>query len=404
MILHADIDAFFAAVEQAHEPRLRGKPVVVGGQPGESSVIASCSYEARRYGLHAGMPLRQARRLCPEAVFLTGSYPEYRRLSDILFGLLRDLSPTVEVVSLDEAYVDLAGAEHLHGGAFRAARILRRRAFERTGLNVSCGLGPSTIFARIATACAKPDGIGFLWPARARALLQRLPLQTLPGIGRKTLELLERLNLWRVGDLAGVPQELLQETVGARGKTLYRLARGEDARPLQPDRRPRSVSRQSALMRASTDPVLLAGYLGYLCERCAWGLREAGARARRLRVLLQYDDYRSRSGSCALGEPTDLERVLYERARPLFERLNDRRVRIRRVGVEAQSLVFRWAEQEQLWDLDRRRSSARLTRAVDAIRRRHGFHRIVQGPSIALLGKLPQTEHGFRLRTASLTR
>jgi DNA polymerase-4 len=404
VILHADIDAFFASVEQRRDPRLRDRPVVVGGRPGEASVIASCSYEARRFGLHAGMPLRRAQRLCPQAVFRTGSYPEYRRLSDTLFSLLRDLSPVVEVVSLDEAYVDLSGAEHLHGGAWRAARTLRRRAFEKTGLTVSVGLGPSRVLARLATACAKPDGIGLLFPARAHAFLRMLPLRALPGIGGKTRELFERLNLRRVGDLAGVPRDLLLETVGGRGRALYHLARGEDPRPLEPDRRPRSVSRQSALHRPSTDPALLSGYLSYLCERCALGLREAGARARRLRVHLQYDDYRSRKGAVALAEPTDLERMLYQSARPLFLRLHDRRVRIRRLGVEAQSLVFSWVEQERLWDLDRARRFARLTRAVDAIRRRHGFHRIVQGPSIALLGELPQTEHGFTLRTASLTR
>ncbi|MFQ5845140.1 MAG: DNA polymerase IV, partial [Planctomycetota bacterium] len=203
MILHADMDAFFASVEQRRDPRLRDRPVVVGGRPGEASVIASCSYEARRHGLHAGMPLRRAQRLCPRAVFLTGSYPEYRRVSDIFFSLLRDLSPVVEVVSLDEAYVDLSGAEHLHGGAWRAARALRRRAWERTGLAVSVGLGSSRVLARLATARAKPDGIGFLWPARAHAFLQALPLRALPGIGRKTLQLFERLNLRRAGDLAG---------------------------------------------------------------------------------------------------------------------------------------------------------------------------------------------------------
>jgi len=404
MILHADLDAFFASVEQHKDPALRGRPVVVGGQPDEASVIASCSYEARRFGLHAGMPLRRARELCPDAVFLTGSYPEYRALSDRVFSFLRDLSPAVEVVSLDEAYVDLAGAEHLHGGAWRAARALRRRVHEATGLAVSVGLGATRILARLATACAKPDGIGLLFPARAHAFLETLPLDALPGIGRRTLALFERLNLERVGDLARVPEELLVATIGERGRTLSRLAHGEDPRPLRPDRRPRSVSRRSALFEPTADEGVLLGYLFYLCERAALGLREAGARARTVQVHLEYADYKAREKAAALGEPADDAHALFAGAAPLFRRLHDRRVRIRRVGVTGQGLVFTAARQQSLFDAARARRGAALAGAVEQIRRRHGFHRIVQGPSVALLGRLAQNEHGFVLRTASLTR
>ncbi|MGQ0613942.1 MAG: DNA polymerase IV [Planctomycetaceae bacterium] len=404
MILHADLDAFFASVEQARDPRLRGRPVVVGGKRGEASVIASCSYEARRFGLHAGMPLREAESLCPHAAFLTGSYPEYQRVSDTVFSFLRDLSPAVEVVSLDEAYVDLEGAEHLHGGAWRAARALRRRVHGATGLALTVGLGPSRVFARLATACAKPDGIALLDPARARDLLERLPLTVLPGVGRKTADLLARLNLARVGDLARLPEELLVETVGARGRALHRLARGEDPRPLETDRRPKSVSRQSALHRESADPALLDGYLFYLCERAARELRRLGARARTVTVRFSYADHKTREGSATLREPADLDRELHAAAHALFGKLHDRRVRLRRVGVEAAGLVWGGARQEALFDAARAQRLVRLTRAVDTIRARHGFHRVVQGPSVALLKELPQTPHGFLLRTASLTR
>lgn len=404
MILHADIDAFFASVEQAKDPRLRGRPVVVGGRPGEASVIASCSYEARRHGLHAGMPLREAVRLCPDAVFLTGSYHEYRRVSDGVFAFLRDLSPDVEVVSLDEAYVDLEGAERLHHGAWRAARALRRRVHSAFGIDVTVGLGATRILARLATACAKPDGIGFLVPGGDRLFLERLPITRLPGIGRKTADLFARLNLERVGDLARVPEDLLVETVGARGRALARLARGEDPRPLDPHRRPRSVSRRSALHRESADPALLYAYLFYLCERAALGLRRARMRARAVRVHLEYSDYRSREGAAALPDPSDLDRDLFTAARALFGKLHDRRVTVRRVGVEALHLVEGGGRQATLFDERHARRFERLSAAIDRIRARHGFHRLVQGPSVSLLGELPQDEHGFVLRTASLTR
>ncbi len=422
MILHADIDAFFASVEQVKNPRLRGRPVVVGGKPGEASVIASCSYEARRFGLSAGMPLREAARLCPQAVFLTGSYPEYRRASDAVFALLADLSPQVEVVSLDEAYVDLSGAEQIHGGAWRAARSLRRRALAATGLHVTVGIGPTRILARLMTACAKPDGIGFVEPAQAQAFLATLPLSALPGIGRKTLDLLGRLNLDRVGDLARLPEDLLVETLGARGRTLSLLARGQDPRPVDSDRRKRSVSRRSALAEPSADTDLLLGYLFYLCERTALGLREIRARARSVRVSFEYADYKAREGQATLADPSDLETELFAAARPLFLKMLDRRVLVRRVGIDAHNLVFGAPRQALLFDLahgpavppgaapfppplpSRAERAARLARAVAGIRRRHGFHRIVQGPSVALMGQLPQNEHGFVLRTASLTR
>ena len=404
VILPAEIAAFFASVEQVKDPRLRGRPVVVGGKPGEASVIASCSYEARRFGLAAGMPLGQAQRLCPHAVFLTGSYPEYEKASDTVFALLRDLTPLVEVVSLDEAYADLTGSAHLFGGAWRAARALRRRVFDATGLHLSAGIGPSRVLARLATACAKPDGLGAILPGRERVFLDSLPLGALPGIGRKTLDLFGRLNLERVGDLARVPEDLLVETLGVRGRTLGALARGEDPRPLDPDRRPRSVSRRSALHVPSADPALLEAYLFYLCERASRGLKEAGARARTVKVHLEYDDFKARDGAVTLPDPTDLDRVLHDAVWPLFSRLHDRRVKIRRVGVDASGLVFGPDRQPTLFDADRKERYARLAGAVDAIRRRHGFHRIVQGPSVGLLKRLEQNEHGFVLRTASLTR
>ncbi len=419
MILHADIDAFFASVEQVKNPRLRGRPVVVGGLPGEASVIASCSYEARRFGLHAGMPLREAARLCPQAVFLTGSYPEYRRASDAVFALLADLSPQVEVVSLDEAYVDLAGTEHLHGGAWRAARSLRRRALAATGLHVTVGIGPTRILARLMTACAKPDGIGFVEPARAQDFLGTLPLSALPGVGRKTLDLFGKLNLDRVGDLARLPESLLVETLGARGRTLSLLARGEDPRPVEGDRRKRSVSRRSALAEPSADLEMLAGYLFYLCERTALGLREIHARARSVRVSFEYADFKAREGQTTLADASDLEAELFAAAKPLFLKMLDRRVLVRRVGIDAHNLLFGAPRQALLFDPvhppaprstplpiepSRAERTARLARAVAGIRRRHGFHRIVQGPSVALMGQLPQNEHGFVLRTSSLTR
>src|ERR1700674_4248 len=227
-ILHVDMDAFFVSVELLERPELRGKPVVVGGQPDRRGVVAAASYEARRYGIHSAMPLRTAARLCPQAVFLEGRHDLYGEWSDRVATILAKFSPIVEMASIDEAYLDLSGTERLHGPPLAAAHALLREIREKTGLPCSAGLARTRLVAKVASDQAKPCGLLWIPAGAERRFLEPLGVRRIPGIGRVTEAALRNLGVERVGQLASIPQERMEELFGRWGTALYRKARGED--------------------------------------------------------------------------------------------------------------------------------------------------------------------------------
>jgi DNA polymerase-4 len=228
-IAHVDMDAFFVSVELLKQPELRGKPVVVGGQKDQRGVVSAASYEARRYGIHSAMPLRTAARLCPQAVFLDGRHDLYAEWSDRVAAILEKYSPTVEMTSIDEAYLDLAGTERLHGPPLVAAHKLEREIWEVTGLPCSVGLAATRLVAKVASDQAKPRGLLWVPGGSEPAFLAPLPVRRIPGIGKVTEAALGALGIETVGQLAEVPREKLEEVFGQWGTALYRKARGLDS-------------------------------------------------------------------------------------------------------------------------------------------------------------------------------
>lgn len=334
------MDAFYASVEQAAKPSLRGKPVVVGGL-GPRGVVATASYEARRFGVHSAMPTAQARRLCPSAAYLAPRFGVYREISETVMGLLARLSPLVEPLSLDEAYVDLAA-----GGAAASAREaravgeeLRARIRAATGLSGSVGLAGSKLLAKIASERAKPDGLAVIEPGTERELLAPLPVRTLPGVGPATDAVLRRAGIATAGDAVRAGETELVRLLGtAHGQSVYAMARGVDDRPVSAERASKSVSVEDTFDTDVTDPVRLRAETGRLALRCAERLRAAGRSGRTVVLKVRRYDFTTLTRSDTLRGPTDDPAVVREAALRLLAGV-DTSAGVRLLGVGVSGLA-----------------------------------------------------------------
>ena len=396
-VLHVDIDAFFAAIEQLRDPRLRGQPVIVG-----AGVIASCSYEARRFGLHAGMPLSEARRLCPRAVILEGHAQVYRCFAEEIFACCRDVSPTVETY-LDEAYCDMTGTERLHGDLLEAARELKRRIRERVGLSVTCGLGPNRMLAKLVGKTTKPDGLARLDPDAADAFLRDRPIEQLAGVGRSHARTLRSMNLNTIGDLRAVPVEALVALFGVVGRQLHERCRGRDTAPVHPREIPQSISRETSFHRDTAERTEIEGMLEYLVGRACRTARELDLEARTVAVRLRYSDGEGAEQARSLPAASDSDPVVLALALELFRRQFTRRVALHGVGVMLSNFASRALEQGDLFDDGAGFRREALLRAFDDVRGAYGHGVLVSGRALHLKGRLAEDRHGFVLRTPSLT-
>ena len=397
-VLHVDIDAFFAAVEQARDPRLAGRPVAVG-----NGVIASCSYEARRFGLYAGMRLSEARRRCPGLVVLDGYYPTYRSFAERIYDEVRTMTPCLDTY-LDECYGDLTGTERLHGDLAARAEELRRAVHGATGVTVTVGLGPNRMLAKMAGKTAKPDGLACVRAADAESFLAGRPVGDLLGVGPAHRRALEGFNVRTVEDLKRLPRPVLEALFGRLGHALYDRARGRDTRAVTMREVPLSISRETAFVSPTTDPEEITGTLAYLLGRACRTARGLGVAARRLEVKLRYEDGVPATGGYAPAAPSALEAELWPHADALRQRLDARRVRLSLVGVTLTRLAVHTASQLDLLDGSAAGGRESLTGGLDGVRDRFGDGVVISGRSLHLLGRLPRDRDGFVLRTPSLTK
>ncbi|HUU21615.1 MAG TPA: DNA polymerase IV [Phycisphaerae bacterium] len=397
LVMHVDVDAFFASVEQLLIPALRGRPVIVG-----SGVIASCSYEARRFGLGAGMPLGQARRLCPSAVVLEGRYPVYRCFAEHVWDVCRRYTCGLETY-LDEAYGDATGMEAIHGPPAELGGKLQQEVAREVGLPVSVGLAANRMMAKIASGSAKPNGVAWVRPGEEEAFLANLPIDKLLGVGRKTESRLTDMNIRTVADLRRLPREMLRGMFGARGEMLHERCRGRDPELIRPHRLPRTISRETTFHRPTRDADEIRGMLFYLLERAMRTVRAGGLRTRHVELSIRYDDFRGDSAGRSLPEPTEVDDDVFAVVAEMLCRLHRRRVALRHVGIVLSQFTRRDEAGELFTGPDRLRRRSLYT-AVDRIRDRWGHAAVVMGPSADLLGRLRQNDYGFVLRTPSLTK
>jgi DNA polymerase IV len=380
-ILHVDMDAFFVSVELLERPELKGKPVVVGGQPDQRGVVSAASYEARRYGIQSAMPLRTAGKLCPHAIFLEVRHRLYEQWSDRIAAILGRYSPIVEMASIDEAYLDLAGTERLYGPPLAAAHRLRCEIWNTTGLPCSMGLGRTRLVAKVASEQAKPRGLVWVPCGSEQAFLAPLEVRRIPGIGKVTESALANLGIKSVGQLAAATHDHLDANFGRWGAALERKAHGEDAYEFLIDAEAKSISHNQTFGEDTVDARLLHATLSRLAQMATKRLRDSGLAARTIRLTIRYADFETITRSHTLPQPTRLDADVITTIGRMFDQNWDRRRKIRLLGVALESLS-EGARQLDLLDPGRKEKLERLARATDALRDRFGFSKVQLGGSL----------------------
>ena len=374
-ILHCDLDAFYASVEQRDHPEYRGKPVIVGGGPNERGVVSAASYEARAFGVHSAMPLVQAGKLCPQGIFVPGDAAAYEKASDAVMALFAERTPLVEPISLDEAFLDVTGTAHLFGGPEACGRGLKRDVREKVGLVLSVGLAANKLCAKVASDLRKPDGFVVVPRGHEQAFLAPLPLKRLWGVGPKTQRVLEDLGMRTIGDLAQADPALLEARLGEHGTTIQQRARGndDDREVVAEPGDPKSIGHAHTFDRDTLDRAVIERTLLRLSEGVGRRLRTHELRGRTVTLQLRVAPFETRTRQRTLTEPTADDLRIYETARSLLrealaaDRDAGRVSPVRLVGVTASGLVGG----EQL-DLFTGARVSRLNAAMDAVRKRFG--------------------------------
>jgi DNA polymerase-4 len=380
-ILHVDMDAFFVSVELLERPELIGKAVIVGGGPNQRGVVTSASYEARTFGVHSAMPLRTAGKLCPHAVFLPGHHQKYSEWSDRVATILAKFSPIVEMVSIDEAYLDLTGTERLLGPALAATDRLLRTITRETGLPCSGGLASTRLVAKVASDQAKPRGLVWVAPGSEARFLAPLGVRKIPGIGEVTERALRALGLETAGQLAEVPQQRLEKIFGQWGTALYRKARGGDSYEFVIDAEPKSISHNHTFGEDTNDTPVLTSMLSHLSQKACKRLREAGLATRTLTLTIRYTGFDTYTRAKTLARATQLDGEIFAVFQNLFREHRNHKRTIRLLGVSLGGLSH-GIEQLELLDAERRARIEKLTRAADRLRDRFGFDSVQFGASI----------------------
>jgi DNA polymerase-4 len=376
LICHLDMDAFFVSVEEAYNPALKGKPVVVGGQADQRGVVAAASYAARKYGVHSAMPLRTAAKLCPHAIFVEGHPSRYRDYSNRIFSVLGRFSPCVEMASIDEAYLDLTGTERLHGPPLRAGHLLHEAIRSETSLNCSLGLATSRLVAKVCSDQAKPNGVLWVLPGQEASFLAPLDVRKIPGIGKTTEQSLQRIGIHRVGDLAKLDESFLSKRFGKWGLALAGKSKGQDAggwfdSEIGLDGDPKSISHEHTFSRDTSDSAALETTLTRLTEMVARRLRQHKLYAKTVQLKLRNREFETITRARTLDHATQLDQEIASAVIDLFRSAWDGRTDIRLVGVHAGSLQAREGQMNLLEEENTQRLREAF-RAVDHIRDRFG--------------------------------
>ncbi|WP_269045311.1 DNA polymerase IV [Paenarthrobacter sp. Z7-10] len=375
-ILHVDMDAFFVSVELLDAPHLLGRPVIVGFPAGRS-VVLSASYEARAVGVHSAMPMAAAMRLCPAAAIIEPRHQLYYEVSGQLMEIFNSITDLVEPLSVDEAFLDVAGSMRRLGPPLAIGALIRRRVAAELGITASVGIASTKFVAKIASTRCKPDGMLLIPRDETVAYLHTLPVQALWGVGQKTVQLLARLGIHSVADVAATPLPVLRKVLGVTGEHVHRLSWGIDPRPVTPVRAEKSIGAESTFATDTSDDAALKRELLRLAHRSAERLRQSGVVARTVVLKVKYADFSVLSRSRTVGSPVDSAQLLYATAVQLLEALGDRPMTVRLIGLRAEALEPAGQSSFQL-SLDRREDNWRTAEAaLDAVAAKFGPRKIV---------------------------
>ena len=370
-IMHVDMDAFFVTVELRTRPELRGKPVIVG-YPADRSVVLSASYEARAFGVKSAMPMVVAARMCPKAVIIEPRHKLYYEVSAQLMAIFESITELVEPLSVDEAFLDVGGAIRRLGPPREIGELIRRRVASELGITASVGIAASKFVAKIASTRCKPDGLLLIGPEETVPYLHSLPVGALWGVGAKTAEVLARMGIRTVADVAATPLASLKKVLGATGEHVYRLSWGIDPRPVTPIRLEKSIGAEETFAVDTGDDAILHRELLRLSHRTAERLRSSGMVARTVALKLRYADFSTITRSRTVHTPVDSAQLIYAVAVQLLESLGDRTMTVRLVGIRAEQLEDAAQTSLQL-SLDRRDDNWRAAeQALDRVSRKFG--------------------------------
>ena len=377
VILHVDMDAFYASVEQRDRPELRGRPVVVGADPRGRGVVSAASYEARRFGIHSAMPIGRAYRLCPTAAFLPVDMDKYARESERIMAILADFTPLVEPLSLDEAFLDVTGSRALHGTGVEIARRIKARIRAEVGLTASAGVAPNKFVAKIASDLEKPDGLVEVGLDQEAAFLRDLPLRRLWGVGPAAERELAALGARTIGDLVRLGRGRLEARLGASGAHLFELAQGIDDRPVVPWHDPKSIGAEETFGRDTRDVARLRATLLAQADRVAAELRAAGLRGRTVTLKLRFSDFHTLTRRGTGEAPTADGGEIFRRVWAAFSKV-PRPQAVRLIGLSVSSFASA-ADPQQLPLLGQPDRTDRLGRVTDEVRTRFGPQALVRG-------------------------
>ena len=395
-ILHADLDAFYASVEQLDDPALRGKPVIVGGRPGDRGVVSASSYEARAFGVFSAMPLRTAARRCPQGVFLSGRPDRYRELSNQVMAIFASYTPMVEPISLDEAFLDVSNSAKAFGDGPTIAAQLKRRVLDEVGLVVSVGVATNKLCAKVASDLRKPDALVIVQPGDEATFLAPLPIRRLWGVGPQAQQALGDYGVTTIGQLAALSPATLERRFGSHGSDLSSRARGIDRSAVAPMQAPKSIGHEHTFDVDNADPGRLEATLLDLAESVATRLRRHDLAARAVQLKLRYEGFETLTRQAALPYATRDSRPLYETGLALLRRTQAPGRGVRLVGLTAISLTD--AQQLTLFEAPDRED--RLSRSIDAVRERFGDAAITRA---RLLTERPHRRFDFGERPKVVT-
>lgn len=373
MILHVDMDAFYASIEERDAPALRGKPMVVGGAPRERGVVAAANYAARRYGVHSAMPMARALRLCPALVVRPVRHDYYAEVSRQIFAIFHRYTPLVEPLSLDEAFLDVTRSRALFGEAADIGRRIKGEIKQELQLTASVGVAPNKFLAKVASDVAKPDGFVVVEPDRVQAFLDPLPVSKLWGVGKVANRRLEVLGVHTIGDLRRQPRQVLDQLFGRWGEQLRALAHGIDDRPVIPDHEAKSISHETTFAEDVVDPDVLRGRLLALTEQVARRLRRHRLRGRTVQIKIRFADFKTITRERTLASPTDVTRELWRAAETLLARNVPRSHRgVRLLGVGVSGLETGECTQPELFTKAANTRHSKLDDVSDRIQGRFG--------------------------------
>ena len=370
-IFHLDLDAFFVSVERILDPSLEGKPVIVGGDPQGRGVVAACSYEARAFGLHSAMPIRDAFRRCPNGIYLHGHGKEYTRYSKAVKNILERYAPVLEQASIDEFYMDFSGCEKIYGHPYMFALRLQAEIKKELSLPCSIGIASNKFIAKIGSDYAKPEGITYIVAGQEQEFLAPLPIETMPGIGKVTTKELNARGFRIIKDITSASSDYFSMLFGKYGSAIYEHAHGKGTEFLTVERARKSIGREETFQKDTADHKEIEGILFDLVEDVCNSLRKKGWMAKTITLKLRYSDFITLTRSQTFKEPASSDKIIFNAAAELFRNAYKRRVSIRLIGIQLTNFYSSF-EQENLFD-GKGEKEKRMLQAVDTLRLKYGL-------------------------------